>query len=76
SEATGANYRGHDASSRYSGLNWATDIPSFLLEMGYMTNREEDLLLSDPDYQLKICAGIADFVSRMPLNPDRPKDLD
>ena len=76
SEATGAKYRGCFPSGRYSGLNWATDIPSFLLEMGYMTNKEVVLLLSDPDYQLKICAGIADFVSQMPLNPDRPKDLD
>ncbi len=76
SAATGAAYRGYNASSRYSGLNWATDIPGFLLEMGYMSNQEEDLLLSDPAYQLKICAGIADFVSQMPLNPDRPREQD
>lgn len=76
SAATGTEYRGHNASSRYSGLNWATDIPSFLLEMGYMSNQEEDLLLSDSAYQLKICAGIADFVSQMPLNPDRPESQD
>jgi N-acetylmuramoyl-L-alanine amidase len=71
SDATGTNYRGCNASSRYSGLNWATDIPSFLLEMGYMSNSAEDVLLSDPDYQIKICKGIADFVSQMPINPDR-----
>ncbi|NLW89149.1 MAG: N-acetylmuramoyl-L-alanine amidase [Clostridiaceae bacterium] len=76
SEATGAKYRGYNASSRYSGLNWATDIPSFLLEMGFMTNPEEDILLSHPEYQLRICEGIANFVSQMPLNPDRPTNLD
>lgn len=76
SDATGSKYRGCNASSRYSGLNWATDIPSFLLEMGYMSNSAEDVLLSDPDYQIKICRGVADFVSQMSLNPDRAKTSD
>lgn len=65
-EATGADNQGVDASSRYSGLNWATDIPSFLVEMGYMTNPEEDRLLSDPAYQANLCQGFADFIARMP----------
>lgn len=69
--ATGSTYIGCNASSRYSGLNWATDIPSFLLEMGFMSNKQEDELLSDPAYQLKICAGIADFVATMPQNTSR-----
>ncbi|NLT12174.1 MAG: N-acetylmuramoyl-L-alanine amidase [Clostridiaceae bacterium] len=69
--ATGSPYIGCNASSRYSGLNWATDIPSFLLEMGFMTNQQEDELLSDYSYQLKICSGIADFVSTMPKNTSR-----
>jgi len=64
--ATGANYRGCNAGSTYSGLNWAADIPSFLLEMGFMSNTADDELLSDPDYQQKICEGVADFVSQMP----------
>lgn len=76
SDSTGSTYRGCNASSRYSGLNWATDIPSFLLEMGYMSNSAEDVLLSDPEYQIKICKGIADFVSQMPINPDREQDLE
>ena len=66
SDTTGAKYRGCNASSVYSGLNWATSIPSFLLEMGFMSNATDDKLLSDPDYQQKICEGIADFVSKMP----------
>lgn len=70
-QTTGSSYIGCRASSLYSGLNWATDIPSFLLEMGYMTNKKEDELLSDPAYQLKICAGIADFVATMPKNAAR-----
>lgn len=69
SEATGAKNLGVNASSRYTGLNWATDIPSFLLELGYMTYAAEDRWLSDPDYQVKCCQGIANFISQM---PDRP----
>lgn len=66
SSATGAKYRGCNASSVYSGLNWAASIPSFLLEMGFMSNATDDKLLSDPDYQQKICEGAAVFVSQMP----------
>ena len=68
SDATGEAYNGCDASSFYSGLNWATDIPSFMLKMGYLTNKEEDLFLNYEAYQLKICAGLADFISQMPTS--------
>jgi N-acetylmuramoyl-L-alanine amidase len=66
SDATGAKYRGCNASSVYSGLNWASSIPSFLLEMGFMSNVSDDKQLSDPDYQQKICEGAAVFISQMP----------
>lgn len=66
SDSTGSQYRGCWASSTYSGLNWAAEVPSFLLEMGFMSNSKDDELLSDPDYQDKICEGIAVFVSKMP----------
>jgi N-acetylmuramoyl-L-alanine amidase len=66
SDATGSKYRGCNAGSTYSGLNWAADIPSFLLEMGFMSNATDDKNLSDPDYQQKICVGVAGFISQMP----------
>ena len=66
SDATGTKYRGCYASSVYSGLNWAADIPSFLLEMGFMSNATDDELLSDPDFQQLICEGAAEFISMMP----------
>lgn len=65
SEATGSKFRGTNASTTYSGLNWATSVPSFLLEMGFMSNSEEDQLLSDADYQNKICMGCAAFCYKM-----------
>ena len=64
-EATGSHFRGCNASTTYSGLNWCTAVPSFLLEMGFMTNSEDDRLLSDPQYQQKICQGIAAFCYKM-----------
>ena len=65
SEATGSKYRGCDASTRYSGLNWSTSVPSFLLEMGFMSNATDDELLSDPDYQHELCVGVAAFCQKM-----------
>jgi N-acetylmuramoyl-L-alanine amidase len=66
SATTGAKNLGVNAGSTYTGLNWATDIPSFLLEMGFMSNAAEDRLLSTPDYQSRICQGVADFIQQMP----------
>lgn len=66
STTTGAKDLGVDVSSRYTGLNWASEVPSFLLEMGFMSNTAEDKRLSDPDYQNRICEGIANFIRQMP----------
>ena len=65
SSSTGSKFRGTVSNTTYSGLNWATSVPSFLLEMGFMSNSEDDRLLSDPDYQEKICNGIAAFCNKM-----------
>ena len=66
-DATGAKNKGIHKRDTYSGLNWST-VPSILVEMGFMSNPEEDELLNDPDYQQLLVngmvRGIADYMGR------------
>ncbi len=62
-ENTGAKNRGVVHSDDYSGLNWS-EVPSILVEMGFLTNPEEDALLTSGDYQDKMVSGMVEGIAR------------
>jgi N-acetylmuramoyl-L-alanine amidase len=58
-EHTKAKSRGIQETSELTGFNWSR-VPVILLEMGFMTNPEEDKRLSTEEYQNKMVAGITE----------------
>ncbi len=62
-EATGAKNRGLTQRSDLTGFNWS-EVPCILLEMGFLSNPEEDATLAREDYRQSIADGIAQGVCR------------
>lgn len=62
-EATGARNRGVHFRNNLSILNWSK-VPSTLVEIGFMSNPEEDQKMQTDEYQEKIARGIASGIHK------------
>lgn len=60
-DATGAKSRGIIERNDLTGFNWSK-VPVVLVEMGFLSNAEEDRLLNTAGYQGKIADGIANAI--------------
>lgn len=58
---TGAAKRGVYTTNEMAGFNWSK-IPVVLLEMGYLTNPQDEAKLSDANYQALIADGIVEGI--------------
>lgn len=61
--ATGAFRNSVIETDSMSGINWCS-IPVTIVEMGFMTNPEEDVQMQDENYQQQMAKGIADGIDQ------------
>lgn len=60
-ESTGIADDGVQYYDNMSGINWST-IPVTILEMGFMSNQNDDLLMADENFQPVMAEGIANGI--------------
>jgi N-acetylmuramoyl-L-alanine amidase len=60
-ESTGATNHGIYESDDMTAVNWS-DIPIAVIDLGYLSNEEEEAKLLDEEYQSSVIAGLADGI--------------
>ncbi|WP_435789274.1 N-acetylmuramoyl-L-alanine amidase [Clostridium sp.] len=61
---TGAKNRGISKREDLTGFNWSK-VPVVLIEMGFMSNLEEDILLASDEYQNKLAKGLQNGIKEI-----------
>lgn len=62
-EATGINNLGLQENDTMTGINWSK-VPVMILEMGFMTNQNDDLQMADANFQEKMVTGIVNGINK------------
>lgn len=60
--ATGMQNLGIQANDTMTGINWS-QIPVIILEMGFMTNEQDDLNMADAEYRIRMADGIVNGIN-------------
>lgn len=61
-ETTGMANLGIQINDTMTGINWS-QIPVVILEMGFMSNQQDDLNMADADYRQKMVEGIVQGIN-------------
>lgn len=62
-ETTSAKSRGVVERDDLTGFNWS-EVPVVLIEMGFMSNKEEDLKMNTASYRQKLVSGMAKGIEK------------
>ena len=60
-DATGFDNRGVTYADNMTGINWST-VPVTILEMGFMTNENDDTKMNNPEFQQTMVTGIVNGI--------------